>query len=186
MILVFDFDNTLNNLQETALDIFNANHNTKYTLEDCIHYDMEDCFPEDVATAIKAIYADPKTYDLVQPLPGAKSMLQKLINSGHQVYIATHNWPAQFNTKVQWIKRHFPFMDESRIMAISHKHLLRCDVLVEDKLDNLLVTPHYYRVCVNRPWNTAVYDEVYGIHRVYGCQEIVAAIKQIEKKESED
>lgn len=185
MILVFDFDDTLNNLQETVIEIYNERHHTRYTLSDCIHYDMEDCFPVGMANEIKSLYADPKTYERVKPLSGAKNMLQKLVNSGHQVYIATHNWPQQFNTKAQWIKHHFPCMDEAHIIAISHKHLLRCDIMVEDKLDNLLAKPYYYRICMNRPWNQDVYDEVYGICRVNDCQEVLSAIKCIEKEESE-
>ena len=91
-----------------------------------------------------------------------------------------------YGEKVEFIRRYFPFIDDSHIVAMKHKHLFRCDVLIEDNLANLLATPYYHRICLNYPWNEAKkdWDWVHEIHRCYNWNDIVATVNKI-KTESD-
>jgi hypothetical protein len=65
------------------------------------------------------------------------------------------------------------------------KWLLRADVIIEDNLQTLLAKPYYHRVLMDHPWNRAVHDDVYDIHRCFSWNEIVGVIDKINEKESD-
>lgn len=183
MIVCVDIDDTLCNLQEVVIGIFNKRYNTHYVLEDFHSFDIMEVLPIEEATKFKAIYGESGVYDLVKPFTGSQEGLRKLINDGHQVYLASHIVPETHSEKVAFIQRYYPFIDPSRIIAIKDKWLLRADILVEDNLDNLLVKPYSERVLMDRPWNQSTKDYVYGVRRCHNWNEIVAAVNKICEEE---
>lgn len=179
MVIACDVDNVLCNLQEVVVNLFNKRHGTHYTLNNFTEYDVMNILPTVEAVEMQALYSEQGLYNLVKPLPGAQDSLQKLINEGHQVYLVTDAIPKTYGEKVEFIHRYFPFIDDSHIVAMKHKHLFRCDVLIEDNLANLLAKPYYHRICFNYPWNESKKDYVYDIHRCYNWEDIMAAINKI-------
>jgi 5'(3')-deoxyribonucleotidase len=94
--------------------------------------------------------------------PGALEGL-RILCSNHDTYIATHPGPRPdiaVPGKVQWLTRHAPWFDLEHLICIKHKYLLRGDVLIEDRLRNLVswkaVNPQGIALLVVRPWNVAV------------------------------
>lgn len=179
MVIAIDCDNVLCNLQEVVVNLFNERYRTHYTLNDFTEYDIMNVLPTAEAVKMKSIYGESGLYNLVKPLPGAQSALQKLVNMGHTVYVVTDAIPETYGEKVEFIRRYFPCISAENIVCMKHKHLLKCDVLVEDNLDNLLAGQHYYRCLINWPWNAWDRDWVYGIERCYGFDDVLAAIDKI-------
>ena len=179
MVIACDIDNVLCNLQEVVVNLFNERYGTNYTLNNFTEYDVMNVLPTVEAVQMQTMYGEVGLYNHVKPLPGAKDALQKLINEGHQVYLVTDAIPKTYGEKVEFINRHFQFIDDSHIVAMKHKHLFRCDVLIEDNLSNLLAKPYYHRICFNYPWNESKKDYVYDIHRCYNWEDIIAAINKI-------
>ena len=179
MVIACDVDNVICNLQETVVNLFNKRHNTHYTLNNFTEYDVMNILPTAEAVEMKDMYGETGLYNLVKPLPGAQDSLQKLMNEGHQIYLVTDAIPKTYGEKVEFVHRYFPFIDDSHIVAMKHKHLFRCDVLIEDNLANLLAKPYYHRICFNYPWNESKKDYVYDIHRCYNWDDVVAAINKI-------
>lgn len=179
-----DCDNVICNLQKVVIDVFNKRYGTSYTLADFSRYNVSECLPKEEAINMVNIYNEPGIYDLVKPLPGAQSDLQKLIRAGHEIYIVTDADPSIYEEKANWIKFHFPYIDNAHIICMKHKWLFKCHVMVEDKLDNLVNGHHYERICFNYPWNQA-HDEVYDIYRVEDWDDILDSIKEIEKRWSD-
>lgn len=180
MIICVDMDNVLCNLHETAIQIFNNTYGTSYTINDFQHYDMSECLNKKDATYMKNIYGEPGVYDMVSVLTGAKNAIQRLQKTGHEIYIVTDAIPSTFEEKVNWIKYNFG-IDEAHIISMKHKWLFRCDVMVDDNLDNLLSGHHYDRILFDYPWNRNVHDEVYDIHRVQNWNNALDVINQINK-----
>lgn len=177
---MIDCDNVLCNLQEAAVNILNERCNSAYTIEDFTTYNVSACISKEHAIAMTAIYSEAGIYDKVQPISGAQDAVQKLIRAGHEVYIVTYSVPSVFKEKVNWIKFHFPMIDEDHIIAMKHKWLFRCDVMIEDNLDNLLNGHHYDRIVFDYPWNRA-HDEVYSIYRVFNWNDALDAVNKINK-----
>ena len=178
MIIACDCDNTLNNLQEATIKVFNERYGTKYTMKDFKNYNISECLNKDNAMNFVALYNEPGIYDIVNPLNDAQKALLKLKKDGHDIYIVTNSSPSIFNEKCNWLKFHFN-IDEEHIISMKNKWLFKCDLMIEDNIDNLLGGHHYERICVNYPWNRNVRDEVYGIHRCNNWKEIVSVVNKI-------
>ena len=183
MILAIDIDNTICNLQEVVIDLFNQKHKTNYTINDFTDYDVMNVLPTDDAIDMREMYGESGLYDLVKPILGAQDGLQKLINDGHHVYLVTDAIPKTYGEKVDFVHRYFPFIDDAHIVSMKHKYLFKCDVLIEDNFNNLIAKPYYHRICLNYPWNQSTKDYVYGIYRCNNWQEIIAAVNQIDEQE---
>ena len=69
-----------------------------------------------------------------EPMPGAIDAVKKIIDMGHDVFIATTppwNNPAAWGQKRDWIEEHLPQL--KRKMFLTHrKDLLKGDILVDD------------------------------------------------------
>jgi 5'(3')-deoxyribonucleotidase len=180
MIIAIDMDNVLCNLQEVIVNLFNERHGTNYTLESFTDYDVARNLPKNEAVLMKNMYWEDNLYSNIMPLSGAQNTIEKLINAGHQVYIVSDVIPKTYVEKVEWIRFYFPHIDEAHIIAMKHKHLIRCDVMIEDNLQNLLASPYYERICFDYAWNRNVSDYAYGIHRVHNWNEVLDVINKLD------
>lgn len=183
MVLCIDIDDTICHMQQAAIDLFNERYGTKYTLNDFNDYDVMNCMPVDHAVKMIEIYGERGFYNHVKPIKGAKEALQKLINDGHQVYLVTNAIPGTYGEKVEFIKRYFPFIDKSHIIAMKHKYLLRADIMIEDCLQNLMAKHYYHRICFDQPWNRQVKDWVYNIHRCNNWSNVLEVVNKISELE---
>lgn len=179
MIIAVDVDDTICNLQEVVVDLFNKRFGSHYTLNDFTEYDIMNILPTQDAIVMKDIYGESGLYNKVKPMPGAQDTLEKLINLGHQVYLVTAAIPKTYGEKVAFIKRFFPYIDDNHIVAMKHKHMFRADIMIEDNLQALLAGQHYHRILVNRPWNQSSKDWVYGINRCNNWSEIHEVVNKI-------
>lgn len=186
MIVACDFDNIICDLHKTVVEIFNKRYKTNYTFEDFHDYDIENCLPVKEATAMKKLYVESGIYKHVTPIAGAQDGLKKIMNMGHQIYIVSDSSPKIYNEKCEWIKHFLPFIDESHIVAMKHKHLFKCDVLIEDNMQNLLASPYCDKICLDYPWNRAVHEDyIYDIYRCQNWKQIIDAVNKINEKESD-
>jgi 5'(3')-deoxyribonucleotidase len=180
MVIAIDMDNVLCNLQEVVINLFNKRYGTNYTSEDFTDYDVAQILPKNEAILMKKMYGEDNLYSNIKPIFGAQNAVEKLINAGHQVYVVSDIIPKTYAEKVEWIKFYFPQIDEAHIVAMKHKHLFKCDVLIEDSLQNLLAGHYYERICFDYAWNRQVKDYVYNIHRVSSWKEVLDVINKLD------
>ena len=179
MIIACDCDNILNNLQEVVVKLFNERYGTNYTLDTFQTYDVMNSLPTNEAIIMREMYGERGLYDSIKPIQGSQSGIEKLINDGHQVYIATDAIPKTYSEKVEWIKRYFPIIDDAHIISIKHKWMLRTDIMIEDCVENLLAKPFFERILMDYPWNKHVRDYVYNIHRCTNWTQITDVVNKI-------
>lgn len=185
MVIMVDVDNVLNNLQEVVVNLFNQKYGTQYTLNTFTKYNVSECLSKEDAINMTKMYDEPGIYDNVNPIDGARTVLEKLIRAGHSVYLVTDANPSIYEEKVNWIMFHFPCIDRSNIICMKHKWLFRCDAMIEDNLNNLLGGYHYDRICLDYPWNTDIRDEVYDIHRAQNWNNVLDIINKLNKEWSD-
>ena len=123
MVLCVDIDNTINNLQESIVKLFNKRYKTKYSLQNFQDYNVENVLSVKEAVLMKDMYIEQGIYDNVKPIAGSQDVLQKLIGEGHQIYLVTDSHPSIFEEKVKWVRHFFPFIDYSHVVAMKHKNL---------------------------------------------------------------
>ena len=185
MIIMCDIDDVLNNLMEKTIELYNSRYNKSLKVVDLTSYNFIDCLPREDTDAILTLFKDKKLWNSLSPVAGASNGLKTLIKQGHQVYLATATNPVNFAWKVEWCERHFPFIHADNIIRVVDKSLLKCDVIIDDYMENLIGNTAY-KVCVNKPWNRdEKKDFIYDIRRAHNWKEIVSAINDIERKEAE-
>ena len=152
MIIVCDIDSVLNNLMERTLEMYNGQHQTNLKLSDITSYNFADCLSQDEADGLVELFKQKELWDSLKPQQNSQDALKRLIKRGHQIYLATATDPVNFNWKIEWLKRYFPFISPYNVIRIMNKGLLKADVLIDDCLDNLIGT-FAERICFDRPWN---------------------------------
>lgn len=187
MLIVTDVDGVLNNLMDTVLAEYNKKYNAHYSIKDIVAYNLDERFEPDVTNKMKELFSSSEVWNKVKATSGAHNALQKLINGGHQVYLATDHNPNTYGDKVAWVRRFFPFIETSKIICIKDKWILRADIMIEDNLQTLLAKPYYHRILMDHPWNqqSEYKDYGYDIHRCKNWNEILNTINKIIEMESD-
>jgi 5'(3')-deoxyribonucleotidase len=185
MIIMCDIDGVLNNLTQAAIDICNEHMGTILKMDDITSYNFDECLPTDIADTIIALFKLKEFWNDLRPIEGSQKYLRQLIKNGHQVYLATATDPINFEWKCQWIKQYFNFIPTENIIRIMDKSLLKCDVMIDDCLDNL-TSNICERVCLDYPYNRDTSkDYSYDIYRANNWRDIIYIINEIERKNKE-
>lgn len=183
--IALDFDETLFPTLEKVLEVYNKRHNTNIELSQITTYSFYDNFTADVADELIELFVEKEVYDCLLPYKGAVRAVKTLVEQGHDVYIATATDVRNMKWKEELLQKYFPFIPKKNLIRIHNKALLNVDVLVEDKMDNLIQT-FADRVCFDQPWNRSESkDFAYSIYRINNWGEINNVINTIERKEKE-
>lgn len=182
MIIALDLDNCLNDLTEKTLEFYNSQNDQKIKMPDLTSYNFDDCLNKKDAEGIMKLFKNKVLWDSLKPIAGAREGLQKLLDAGHKVYIVTATAPENFAWKVQWLKKWFPFFNSDNVWRIMDKSLLKCDILIEDSLEQLIKHKLCHRICLDYPWNRNVDDFVYDIRRCKNWNEILEMINVIKEE----
>lgn len=182
MIIACDWDNIINNLTEKVLEIYNTQNGKNIQISELTSYNFYDCLAKEDADGIVKLFKNKTMWDSLVPIEGSRDGLQKLIDAGHRVYLVTATAPENFNWKIQFLKKHFPFFNSDNVIRLMDKSLMKCDVLIEDCTDQLIKHKLCYRVCLDYPWNRNTKDFTYGIYRCKNWNEILEAVNKIEKE----
>ena len=185
MIIACDIDGVLNNLTDKVLELYNSITGKKIKPSDITKYNFRECLPKEDADGICKLFKEKELWDSLTPLPYSQKCLKNLMNKGHQIIIATATDPINFEWKCQWMKDHFPFISTDNIIRIMDKSLLKCDVMIDDHIDNL-ISNFCERIVIDAPWNKeSAKDMVYDIYRAYDWRDVINIINDIERKNEE-
>lgn len=185
MIIMCDIDCVLNNLIEQTLHIYNSRSGKNIRQSDITSYNFFDCLDENDADEITQLFKEKELWDSLTPINNSEWGLQTLINQGHKVYLATATDPINFQWKIDWLQKHFPFISSDSVIRIVDKSLLRTDILIDDCLDNLICNI-CERICLDYPWNrNDSKDYAYDIYRAKNWIDIINIINDIERKDKE-
>lgn len=184
MIICCDMDCVLNDLVPKILTMYNKQSGKSIVMEDLTSYSFHDCLNKEDADSLTRLFKVKALWDSLSPIKGAKEGLQKLIDAGNRVFIATATAPENLPWKIQWIKKHFPFFNPDNVIRIMDKSVLKTDILIEDNMDQLVNHKLCHRICLNYPWNQHGEDKdfVYNIHRCNSWTEILEAINNIKEE----
>lgn len=185
MIIGIDIDGVLNDLVPKVLALYNSRSNKDIQLSNITEYNFYDCLDKEDADEIISLFKDEELWNSLEPVSDAQWGVKTLINCGHEVYLATATSPENFYWKVKWIEKYYPFIDSKRIICIHNKGLLKCDVLIDDCLDNL-ASNICERIVINQPWNQDKEKRyVYDIYEANDFKDVINIIKHIERKDEE-
>jgi len=170
MRIGIDLDDTINNLVNKWIEIYNQDYNDNLKIEDIKTWDIADY------TKIgKSFYAylDSNIFKHLSIKSGASEVIEKLCKE-HEVYIVTAN--ASYNKgvcddKVDFIKKFMPFFPIKNIIFINNKSLLDLDILIDDGLHNFEGFKGFKKVVFDRPWNKT--NPLPPFYRMYNWDKII-------------
>jgi 5'(3')-deoxyribonucleotidase len=77
-------------------------------------------------------------FGLMRPMPGALEAFARLAEAFDLYILSTGPWynPSAWSDKLAWVKKNLGRPGHKRLILSHHKHLLRGDFLVDDRLTN--------------------------------------------------
>lgn len=176
MIIGIDIDETVNNLIDCVLEVYNERHDTSYTKDDIHTYKIENnipCEPDE----IKNMFLEKEVWKRLYVDYEAIRYIRMLHEEGHKIYFVSATLLDNVPKKASWLKRSFLFLNiEECFIPVKDKSLIKCDVLVDDCLDNLRCKDRV-NIVFDKPWNRS---EDIGV-RAYNWEDVYNLIKRIEK-----
>lgn len=137
--IAVDVDNVVVDLARDWVDFINKSlpQEEKITLSDVRYsYNFHDAVSGFLSQErVSSFWKCPNLYDNATPIEGSVEVLASLSNDFNIVF-ATHVEGNHAKSKFDFLKRHFPFMDG--FIATREKHFVKCDMLIDDRVKNLV------------------------------------------------
>lgn len=185
MTIFVDMDDVLEDLLGAWVSYLNKKYGTSVNVNDIKEWDMKKYFPKLPREDVFEPLLRREFWDTTQPKDGAQIYLKKIIDDGHEVYIATATHYATIQDKMERVLfKYFPYLTWKNIIIISNKQLLRGDVLIDDAVHNL-IGGSYRKLLFTAPHNLSYNAEDNGMTRVGNWEDVYRVICDLSRKETE-
>lgn len=181
MIIACDVDNVLNNLTESVLKVYNADHNDNLKIKDIKSYGIEEYVKPEFKKGFPSLFLDKRVWKGISVMPGCVEVLKKWHDNGHEIYFVTATNTENMHKKAEWLQRTFPFMDvRKNLICMQKKQMLsgNIDILIDDCIDNL-DNGKYHSIVFDYPWNQDEYrvpgspfNYRFLSHRAYNWEDV--------------
>lgn len=164
LTILFDADDTAENLMDCWTDALNERYGTSVRPEDVTQWDIKAAFPTLAEDQIFGVLTDESLWKRICPMPGSQRVLQKLHEQGHELYIVTASDYRTCKAKAERLLELFPFLDWKHIIFAHNKQMIHGDILIDDGPHNLIYGD-YFRILFTRPHNRSFDAEALGMVR---------------------
>ncbi len=86
----------------------------------------------------------------INPVGGSQEVLENLHNLGYEIVFVSQVEGDHHKSKVEWVKRHFPFM--SGFLATKEKQYVMSKIFIDDRNKHLVDNLSPYRIKFNTPY----------------------------------
>lgn len=141
--IMIDLDETI--CSPAYLEEVNKFLKTNYKYEDIDTYFVEDIIPEKQREEfLDYFYKNVNVYTHAKVFPRAIEVIKNLSNY-YDIYIVSafvdkrrvEESSIMAMHKYQWIRKNLPFIDPKKIILTGSKHMIMCDIKIDDKVSNL-------------------------------------------------
>lgn len=138
MTIFVDMDEVLADTYYAHIERYNEDFDERLTLEECMGYEMWQCVPEDRQGSVRKHAWTEGFFRDLAPVRDSQRVLKELA-SKYEVYIASAamEFPNSLREKSDWLDVYFPFISWQQRILCGDKHILRGDVLIDDRSYNL-------------------------------------------------
>jgi len=172
-VLIVDLDDTINDLCECWIKLYNKLYDDDLTIENITDWNIG-----------KFTKIGDKMYDLL----GTKGLFENLsikegcvkvlewANKVFDVQICSATHPNSVVEKVNFLQKNLPFIPINSFNAVHNKYLLTGSVMIDDNPQNL----KYFdgiKILFDRPWNKKSQRTI----RVYNWEEIKVKLEKVKE-----
>lgn len=162
--VILDMDDVVNQFLDYLLEVYNKKYDKNVKLNDITSWDLTK--NEAVRPSIIKLFKKRGFFLSVPEKRGAIEVIKKLMDDGrYDIYIVTACGTVnEYKEKIEWMENYLPEFNKSHIIMCTEKNLIRGDVIVDDKVQNLDECAPYYKKCIlyDMPHNryTHKYDRI--------------------------
>ena len=188
MLISVDIDNCLNNLTESILEVYNADSGDNLSLSDITTYHIENFVKIEYKKIFYQYFLDREVWKKIKLQPHCREVIAKLNREGHRIIFVTTTEPENLPKKKNWLMRNFPFLDiRKSLFSCPTKQLVKCDILIDDCIANVIGEREYYSILLTYPWNMdKSLDSAPMLTRAGDWNEIYEKIHMIERLQKEN
>ncbi len=138
MTLFVDMDEVIADTYGEHIKLYNKNFNANLTKTDCLGYDVWQKVSENHRESIRNHANQIGFFRNLTPIKDSQTVLKELAIK-HNVFIASAamQHPNSLKEKSDWLDEFFPFIPWQNRILCGHKHILRGDILIDDRSRNL-------------------------------------------------
>lgn len=153
MTILVDFDNVMVNTGEAWVATLNRRYCTSVDYNDVTEWDITRFFPGIERDDIYAPLSDGSVWESVVPVDGSQEFIQKMIDDGHEVYVATSSSLNTIGKKwKEVLQKFFPMIHHNNVIVASKKQMLKADILIDDAPFNI-EGGEYFGILFDAPHN---------------------------------
>lgn len=152
-----DMDQVLGDIMSPWLEQYNKDYDYYLSPEDITVWNWHELTHPDCQKKIYDYLDNPDLFRRLPVMEGSQEVLE-LLNYKYEIYIvsAVYN-PINIPPKVEWLREHYPFLDEEKFVFTRDKSIIAADYLIDDKPSNLK-TFRGGKVLFDAPHNRSVDD----------------------------
>jgi len=138
MTIFVDMDEVIADAYQAHIDIYNQEFNAQIKADACHGKEFWQSVPVEHQQSIKGHTRRDGFFGDLKVIAGSQEVLEKL-SKKHDVYIASAamEFPQSLREKSDWLDKYFPFIPWQNRILCGSKHILKGDVLIDDRSKNL-------------------------------------------------
>ena len=138
MVIFIDMDEVIADTYGAHIDVYNTEFKGELTKDSCAGTEVWRMVPEAHQESVRKHAARRGFFRELKVIPNSQEVLAQLATK-HEVYIASAamQFPNSLEEKSEWLDEHFPFIPWQNRILCGHKHILKGDVLIDDRSYNL-------------------------------------------------
>ena len=148
-IFVVDLDDVINNLVEVWLEEYNRKYNDSVIIDDIKGWDIGSYTK--AGNEMYVLLDTPKLFSRLRIKENCAEVLKWAIGY-FDVQIVSASRANTIMDKVEFLQRELPFIPVTSFNAVTNKYLIKSDVMIDDKPENLMYATGI-RLLFDRPWN---------------------------------
>ena len=176
---MIDADDTIEYLLKAWVEYLNKKYYCDVDWMQIRDWDLCKAFPLIPPGLVYDALQDEGLWDMVEPIPFAACVIEKLMEDGHSVYIVTSSYYRTIAAKFdKVIFKYFPMVDWEHVIVACNKQMIKGDVLVDDGPHNL-EGGDYAKILMSSPHNFNYPAEKNGMIRVKSWFEVYNEIQKL-------
>lgn len=155
--VLLDMDDVITSCLRAVVKAYNEANGTQFNPAKCDAWDLTSFFGCDLESVMQ-IFRTPGFFENLEPKKGAIGALKEMINSTkYDLYIVTATSDddgSELVEKIKWFKKYLPEFNIKRIISCQEKSIIRGDVIIDDKVENLQeCAPYMQCILMDSPTN---------------------------------
>ena len=138
MTLFVDMDEVLADTYGAHIELYNKEFNAQLKMKECLGKEAWQCVPKAHQQSIKDHVWQTGFFKNLKVIPDSQEVLSEL-SKRYEVYIASAamQFPNSLVEKSDWLDEFFPFIPWQKRILCGDKHILKGNVLIDDRSYNL-------------------------------------------------